>query len=341
MGKAWTTVRNSVEQLDENVDPNTILQQTLTELFKEVKDCDVNKLQNRLTKKVEKTIAEEYDRERNPTERARVRAASSYGAKAAFLAVPTSGDLSLHPEAMAFAVQYRVGTSASTAHVSMCACGERLPQATHILSCKHLRGRFVRHDVLVSLLAKMCTEAGLVATTEVMVVEGRQKRMDLVITLPTGRVWIDVSVVNPQAPSYVKDTNPKRTREQAKTAKWQLEAKKKWVQFIPFVVDTFGGLGKQAKDWLGKVAVEGARRKAAYISTSIEHYIGRYKWGLVERIGVAVAHANYCMVQEASIKSEFPKARTGMLYAPVWNRAGGDFVRGMNKKKRYFMPRGM
>ena len=341
MGKAWTTVRNSVEQLDENVDPNTILQQTLTELFKEVKDCDVNKLQNRLTKKVEKTIAEEYDRERNPTERARVRAASSYGAKAAFLAVPTSGDLSLHPEAMAFAVQYRVGTRASTAHVSMCACGERLPQATHILSCKHLRGRFVRHDVLVSLLAKMCTEAGLVATTEVMVVEGRQKRMDLVITLPTGRVWIDVSVVNPQAPSYVKDTNPKRTREQAKTAKWQLEAKKKWVQFIPFVVDTFGGLGKQAKDWLGKVAVEGARRKVAYISTSIEHYIGRYKWGLVERIGVAVAHANYCMVQEASIKSEFPKARTGMLYAPVWNRAGGDFVRGMNKKKRYFMPRGM
>ena len=53
LGKAWTTVRNSVEQLDENVDPNTILQQTLTELFKEVKDCDVNKLQNRLTKKVE------------------------------------------------------------------------------------------------------------------------------------------------------------------------------------------------------------------------------------------------------------------------------------------------
>jgi hypothetical protein len=32
------------------------------------------------------------------------------------------------------------------------------------------------------------------------------------------------------------------------------------------------------------------------------------------------------------------KKKTGMLYAPVWNRAGGNFMSGMNKKKRYFMP---
>ena len=70
----------------------------------------------------------------------------------------------------------------------VCAC---------VLSCKKLRGRFVRHDVIVNLLASICRLLGLTATTEVMAVEGKQKRMDIVITLPTCRVWIDVSIINP------------------------------------------------------------------------------------------------------------------------------------------------
>ena len=43
------------------------------------------------------------------------------------------------------------------------------------------------------------------AIIEVMVVEGRQRRMDLVLYFsnPVRRGWVDVSVVNPQAPSYV------------------------------------------------------------------------------------------------------------------------------------------
>ena len=50
--------------------------------------------------------------------------------------------------------------------------------------------------MIVNLLASVCSRAGFTAT-EVMVIEGKQKRMDIVITLPTRRVWIDVSVINP------------------------------------------------------------------------------------------------------------------------------------------------
>ena len=96
-----------------------------------------------------------------------------------------------------------------------------------------------------------------------LVVEGKQKRMDIVITLPTRRVWIDVSVINPLAPSYLRYKDPKTSREKAKTASWGGHAKRTGVELIPFVVDVYGGIGKQAKEWLGDVAKAAALRNLA------------------------------------------------------------------------------
>ena len=66
-----------------------------------------------------------------------------------------------------------------------------------------MRGAFVRHDLLRDVVKKICSQAGVVASVEVMVVEGRQRRMDLVLYFsnPVRRGWADVSVVNPQDPS--------------------------------------------------------------------------------------------------------------------------------------------
>ena len=154
----------------------------------------------------------------------------------------------------------------------------------------------------------MCCEAGFTTTTEVMVVEGKQKRMDLVITLPTGRVWIDVSFVNPLAPSYLSDKDPKATREKAKVAKWGNDARHRGVTFVPFIVDIYGGIGGQAKEWLGEIAKAAAIRNMVEIDSrdiTPATWQGQYRWELVSQIGAAVAHANYCMVEEAALKSEW------------------------------------
>ena len=72
--------------------------------------------------------------------------------------------------------------------------------------------------MIVNLLASVSSRAGLTAATEVMVIEGKQKRMDIFITLSTRRVWIDVSIISPLAPSYLRHKDPKTSRKKAKTA---------------------------------------------------------------------------------------------------------------------------
>ena len=76
-------------------------------------------------------------------------------------------------------------------------------------------------------------------------------------------MWIDVSIISPLAPSYLRHKDPKTSRENAKTANWGVHAKQRGVEFIPFIVDVYGGIGEQAKKWLGELAkvASGQRRK--------------------------------------------------------------------------------
>ena len=160
---------------------------------------------------------------------------------------------------------------------------------------------------------------GFTATTEVMVIEGEQKRMDIVITLTTGRVWVDVSLVNPLAPSYLRSKDPKTTREKAKDKKWSDHARSNGIEFIPFIVDVYGGIGEQAKKWLGQIARAAAIRNMVDIGSrgiTPATWQGQYRWELVSQIGAAVAHANHCMMEEAALKSEWPRAPTRGALCP-------------------------
>ena len=335
---AWRSLNESQPRLTDNDSDETIQffpssKQLLLEGFG---GFAVAKLQNLLTKMCEQIKYSAMEDGRTAEEAARARATKSYGSCAALLAKPTSAGTTIPPLALRFAAQNRLGTAVFGA--SKCACGAAHPTVAHALSCKKLRGRFVRHDVTVNLLANMCCEAGFTATTEVMVVEGKQKRMDLVITLPTGRVWIDVSFVNPLAPSYLSDKDPKATREKAKVAKWGNDARRRGVSFIPFIIDTYGGIGKQAKEWLGEIAKAAATRNMVEIDSrdiTPATWQGQYRWELVSQIGVAVAHANYCMMEEAALKSEWPRAPTRRLYGPLWARAPrGKMLSEDHKGKR-------
>ena len=67
------------------------------------------------------------------------------------------------------------------------------------------------------------------------------------------RVWVDVSVVSPQAPSYVgKDAVV--YRENAKRSRWSEAASEAGIEFCPFVVDTFGKFGEGPKSALDAIA---------------------------------------------------------------------------------------
>ena len=91
----------------------------------------------------------------------------------------------------------------------------------------------------------MLKAAGFVARSEVMVVEGTSKRMDIVVTLPTEVLWIDVSVINPTAPSYLKRKEPAHEiRAGVKNSRWNKHAQAKGYTFIPAIFETYGAMGE-------------------------------------------------------------------------------------------------
>ena len=45
-------------------------------------------------------------------------------------------------------------------------------------------------------------------TASAVILENSQTRMDIVVTLASGRVWVDVSVLNPLVTTYLNDKTP-------------------------------------------------------------------------------------------------------------------------------------
>ena len=73
------------------------------------------------------------------------------------------------------------------------------------------------------------------------------------------------------------------------------------MDFIPFMVDVYG-IGEEAKEWLGEIAKAAALRNM-HVSRDItpDTWQGQFRWKVVSQIGAALAHENYCMVEEPRV----------------------------------------
>ena len=107
-----------------------------------------------------------------------------------------------------------------------------------------------------------------------------------------------MSVVNPQAPSYVgKDAVV--YREKAKRLRWSRY---------------FGKFGEGARSVLDAIA-ESALQSFPYpIGTSPAHWKGAFVRGCMERLAAALAHANSFIVEEAILKAITPRASASQIY---------------------------
>ena len=316
VAESWRTLQSSPSLEGLSVD-DSLLPSSEGELLEALREGDLLavKLQNAITQQVEKVTAEVAGSKLNQFERARTMSTSTSGSSSVFTCIPADQCLVMPPSVLRFAAQYTAGTHQMANPMGRsCVCDEKL-STVHVLSCKKMRGVFVRHDLLRDVLKKICSQAGVVASIEVMVVEGRQQRMDLVLYFsnPVRRWWVDVSVVNPQAASYVgKDAVA--YRENAKRSRWSKAASEAGVEFWPFVVDTFGKFGEGAKSVVDAIA-ESALQSFPYpIGTAPAHWKGTFARGCVERLAVALAHANSFIVEEASLKAINPRATASQIY---------------------------
>jgi hypothetical protein len=293
--EAWAVARREV--FDKV--PNVTFPKTAEQLFRMLasESTPVDKLQHSLMEDVEIEWAEQAKVGMEKEVVARTQANAIRGAASLFSSAPTSAMLMMNDADFRFHLQARVG--AYLVPNFRCVCGECVMTVDHIVSCKKLRGRFIRHDVVVALVCNFFKAAGMVARTEVRVVNGTQKRMDVVVYTATHNIWIDVSIVNPLAPSYVDKADPIAIREKHKNGKWNKHAVAAGVKFYPFVLNVTGGLGVSALNLLQQIASQGLTHYPYAPAVKAGKWMAKYKANLTQRISVALAHITHISIQEA------------------------------------------
>jgi hypothetical protein len=246
---------------------------------------------------------------------ARIISQKDSGASSAFLVMPSSPDLVLPPKAAKIAE--KLGAGLIKLSGLPCPCGHGKMSLDHVLGCGKMRMVTIRHDLISSILLKAMTKAGLVARWEWLVEGDSSKRMDILL-FNGGKQWQDISVVNPQAPSYVKAAQKAegaiKLREASKTLKWSADAEKREASFTPIVLESTGRRSENTKILLTQIAESAAAITEEDVSTNSkkEHFINKVINEITQHLSVSMAHSNALIIEEAESLAAF-KTRPSKL----------------------------
>jgi hypothetical protein len=129
-----------------------------------------------------------------------------------------------------------------------------LSDPAHFHSCRKLKrtAMTVRHDTIVRTLAKFFRSVDAVVRIEPRMVGFERRVPDLEIMFPDRSLLIDVAVAHPTAPSRNSLTPlaAATSAETTKVGKYGALAKARATPFLPFVMESFGAYGKQAREVL-------------------------------------------------------------------------------------------
>jgi hypothetical protein len=116
-----------------------------------------------------------------------------------------------------------------------------------------------------------------------------QTRPDLLVTLGHRRFLVDVTVRNPAAPSHSQAGQSTllvaSQAERQKRAKYIELARARGAEFVPFVLETFGAVGKQAQDFMRKIASYASVMHAPWTSFEV-------RVGLISAVQIALQMGN-------------------------------------------------
>jgi hypothetical protein len=215
------------------------------------------KLQKTLSAAAAQKITDSLLETASPTEAARFFACSAPFASCwlsdPFIAQP------MRDEAHGAACKLRLNQPISG--VSTCFCGESLQfDPWHVLSHKGGGEAGRRHDEIVNRLVEAVQRAGGQAWAE-----PRQdfwqdrRRTDIFAVLGAKSYHIDVRVTHPTSTSYVEVAcqGPLRAAEVAaaeKKRRYAALARAEGADFVPFIVETYGGFGKEARAFIDDLA---------------------------------------------------------------------------------------
>jgi hypothetical protein len=192
---------------------------------------------------------------------ARLLSAASKHASSWLSTLPTSDAVTITDGYFPHAIRNLLGLSPNDSPSGSCFCGQPF-SITHPHSCTPLKRRAitVRHDAIVQCLASLAREVGYSVTVEPTdPVQSHSKRPDLLILNSSRSFMLDVSVVEPTAPTYLPMArttagSAAHRRERDKHAKYDAIANAEHCSFQPFIMEVYGTLGTQARNMVKTLA---------------------------------------------------------------------------------------
>jgi hypothetical protein len=199
------------------------------------------------------------------SDRARLHAAAAPGSGLFLLARP-AGQCKMSDRELSLALRLRLGLPPAQflpSHCKVCngADGDLGLDPWHALSCSHLRAlsHTQRHDAIASTLHRWCRERGAESKWQPRNIDKDADLIpDLEVTWGAHRFLVDVSIRHPAARSNVArgSTGQLKVASQAareKVRKYEELAAGSRAEFVPFVLESFGGWCTEAADFVRRL----------------------------------------------------------------------------------------
>ena len=191
--------------------------------------------------------------------RARLLSNSAKSAGLWLTTLPLTPELTVSDTNFRLGARFRLGLPPQDDLPKQCHCGTLLASdPAHFLSCQSFRRYSVthRHHSIVQLLGRLVRMAGGSICIEPHWMDG--KRYDAHIVFPDTRIATDATVTHPGSPSYRQASasiplHAAIVRQGVKVKKYGKMAQDEDSKFLAFVMESFGGLGPQAKVLLGEI----------------------------------------------------------------------------------------
>ena len=211
-------------------------------------------------------------------ERARLLTNSAPGASLMLTTVPKEPRFEQTTEETRMAFAIRLGISpivvhpstktllCSTCHVSL------LDEPTHPILCvPAMKERTSAHDTIKTTgLKGYADDCGVYAKVEPSELhpEDNMRRVDLVLSFPEGNVLVDVAVIAPLCKTHIKDTAKESQgalikKETAKCKHHHATSVRHEMEFVPFIADLHGSLGRDAIHLLIRLSAQCPRPRLA------------------------------------------------------------------------------
>jgi hypothetical protein len=194
--------------------------------------------------------------------KARIKAAQQTGASDWLRCLPSSPSRSFTDLQWKIAARLRLGLKLSRqGSPQLCPlCNIPSPDPIHHpFTCQYselMKARKERHNVLRDTLIGAFGVWGMPVKREPVISERANLQGDLEIPLAEGPCVLDTSVVHPSPVWNQQNKNPSeatQVRERQKCQKYEDLCKQVEKCFLPFVFQTFGGVGSQALDFFSNL----------------------------------------------------------------------------------------